>query len=259
MALVANTTLRVTELEPDKIAETLKDVFKSDTVFQDYNFEGSALSMLLDVLKHDTYYSAFYLNMLFNEAFLDSAIRRTSVVSRAKELGYTPRSARGASASIRVTINPNDAPASILIAKGTRFRGSTQGYKYVFQTTQDVTVVPSSGVYQADLDLVEGDAINQTYNVPSGTNSLIVRLINPNIDVNTLVVRVKLNSTSTVVSEWKRAPDILEATATSEIYYLCENMDGYYELEFGNNVLRKTSILSKSNINIISCSKWTFC
>lgn len=246
----ANTTLRVTELEPENIKENLKTSLSANTVFQDYNFDGSALNLHLDILKHDTYYAAYYLNMLFNEAFLDSAIRRTSAVSRAKELGYTPRSAKCAQAKLSVTVIPNNAPAFITVPVGTRFRGSKDGYKYNFQTMATYTISPVSGVYTTEMVVYEGDRVNQTYTVQDSDSNIIIRLNNQNIDTDTLTVRIKESSSSSVYADWKQAINILEAKADAEIYYLVENMDGYYELQFGQNVLGKRPSLG----NIIEIS-----
>lgn len=237
--MAANNQLIITELEPEQIKENLKISYKSDNTFQDYNIEGSALNLHLDVLKHDTYYNAFYLNMLFNEAFLDSGVRRTSVVSRAKELGYLPRSAIGSSAKIRITVFPNDSPASILVPKYTRFQGNLNGYKYYFQTLQEYTIVPVNGTYIKDIDIYEGDYVANSFTVPNDTDFLKIMIQNQNIDVNTLVVTIRSSSSSTDVVEWNRAPDITTSNFQSEVYYLVENMDGFYEIQFAGNILGK--------------------
>lgn len=237
--MAANNQLIITELEPEQIKDNLKISYKSDKTFQDYNIEGSALNLHLDVLKHDTYYNAFYLNMLFNEAFLDSGVRRTSVVSRAKELGYLPRSAIGASAKIRLTVFPNDSPASILIPKFTRFQGNLNGFKYYFQTLEEYTIVPVDGGYIKDIDIYEGDYVSNSYTVSNDTDFLKIMIQNQNIDVNTLIVNIRSSELSTDIIEWKRAPDITTSNFQSEVYYLVENMDGYYEIQFAGNILGK--------------------
>ena len=168
--------------------------------------------------------------MLFNEAFIDSAVRRTSVVSRAKELGYLPRSATGSVAKLRITVTPNDTPASILIPKYTKFQGNNNGYKYFFQTISEYTIIPDNGTYVADIDVYEGDYVTQSYTVQNDTDFLKILIQNPNVDINTLYVTVRSSENSTDIVEWKRAPDIITSNFQSEVYYLVENMDGYYEL-----------------------------
>lgn len=237
--MAANNQLIITELEPELIKENLKISYKTNQTFQDYNIDGSALNLHLDVLKHDTYYNAFYLNMLFNEAFLDSGVRRTSVVSRAKELGYLPRSAIGSTARLRLTIFPNDSPASILISKYTKFQGNLNGFRYYFQTLQEYTIVPVNGGYSKDIDVYEGDYVSSSHTVANDTDFLKILIQNQNIDINTLTVTVRSSENSTDIIEWKRAPDIITSNFQSEVYYLVENMDGFYEIQFAGNVLGK--------------------
>lgn len=246
---IANTTLAITELDPDNIVENIKSTYKRDVVFQDYNFEGSALSLLANILMHDTYYRSFYLNMAYNETFLDSAIRRTSVVSRAKELDYVPRSVRSARAKILVTVSPNDNPAYISVEKGTKFRATNNGFSYIFQTDKTYSILNNNGTYQLELEIVEGNSTKQTLTV-SNPNNLIIPIINKNIDTDTLLVKVRDSVNSSVSSEWTRANDILDVNGSSKVYFLFENMNGYYELHFGDGVLGAQPVIG----NIIEIS-----
>ena len=113
--------LAVSELDFDNIKTNLKQFLGDQNEFADYNFDASAMSVLLDLLSYNTHYNAFYLNMIANEMFLDTASIRSSVVSRAKHLGYTPVSMKGAKAYVDLTITPADDPATIVIAKNTHF------------------------------------------------------------------------------------------------------------------------------------------
>ncbi len=131
MADVAS-KLRVSELDFDAIKSNLKNFLGDQNEFSDYDFDGSAMSVLLDLLAYNTHYNAFYLNMVVNEMFLDTASIRNSVVSRAKHLGYTPQSVRGAKAYVDLTINPVDTPATIIVAKDTQFSSTVNGIAYVF-------------------------------------------------------------------------------------------------------------------------------
>ena len=121
------TKLNVAELDFDTIKTNLKDYFGSQSEFTDHNFDGSAISVLLDILAYNTHYNAYYLNMLASESFLDSAQLRDSVVAKASMLGYTPRSVRGAQAYVNLTITPGDNPASITIDKDTQFTSTVNG------------------------------------------------------------------------------------------------------------------------------------
>ena len=160
------TKLQIAELDFDTIKGNLKDYFTSQTEFTDHNFDGAAISVLLDILAYNTHYNAYYLNMLASESFLDSAQLRDSVVTKASMLGYTPRSARGAKANVNLTITPGDAPASITIDKFTQFTSTVNGTAYTFCTANSVVITPSSGVYSADtVELSQGIHLTFKYTV----------------------------------------------------------------------------------------------
>ena len=122
-----NSKLRVSELDFDTIKDNLKNFLSDQNELRDYNFDGSAMSVLIDLLAYNTHYNAFYLNMVANEMFLDTASLRNSVVSRAKHLGYTPTSVRGAKAYVNLTITPANTPATIIIEKDTQFNATVNG------------------------------------------------------------------------------------------------------------------------------------
>ena len=117
--MAANSTISVTELDFDDIKESLKDFLRAQPEFLDFNFEGSAISLLIDMLAYNTYQNAYYTSMVGNEMFLDSAQLRESIVSRAKMLNYMPTSARGANTNFTVTVTPTGSPTSITVDKNT--------------------------------------------------------------------------------------------------------------------------------------------
>ena len=157
--------LKVAELDFDTIKSNLKNFMGDQNEFADFDFDASALSVLLDLLAYNTHYNAFYLNMVVNEMFLDTASIRNSVVSRAKHLGYTPQSVRGAKAYVDLTITPNDTPATIVIEKDTQFSSSVNGISYLFATSNSVTLnVNSNGVYTtANVELNQGIPLTHKY------------------------------------------------------------------------------------------------
>ena len=122
--MAANNSLNITSVNFDVIVDNLKTYLRNQSEFRDYDFESSAMSTLINILAYNTYYNAFYLSMAASEQFLDSAQLRTNVVSKAKMLGYMPRSARGATAQLQATIVPDDSPTVITIAKNTEFQTS---------------------------------------------------------------------------------------------------------------------------------------
>ena len=149
--MIANSALRVTELDFNDIKTNLKTFLKSQNEFVGYDFEGSSMSVLLDVLAYNTHYNAFYTNMIANEMFLDSALLRSSVVSKARALGYTPRSVTGATAEINIQVTPTDDPGVVSIEKNTPFTTTVNNITYTFNTTESTTVNKNaSGNYVAN-------------------------------------------------------------------------------------------------------------
>lgn len=250
---MAQTTkrLRVTELDFNDIKTNLKSYMKSQETFKDYNFEGSAMNTLLDVLSYNTHYNAVYANMVANEMFLDSAVKRDSVISLAKHLGYTPRSSTSSEARINATINsPAGAPTTLTMPKGTVFRSRVNDVNYQFVTTSDVTIVPTEGVYTfTNIDIKEGTLLNLQYTKDSLDPAQRFLLTDENIDTSTIAVKVQTSVADVTQRTFSKANDFLEVTSQSEVYFLDAVENGYYELSFGDNVLGKA--LDDGNIVII--------
>ena len=140
--------LRISELDFDQIKTNLKTFLNDQDEFTDYDFEGSALSVLIDVLAYNTHYNAYIANMLANEMFLDSAIKRSSAVSIAKHLGYTPTSARGSRALINITVNnPTGSPATLTLDRFTPFTTTVNGTSFTFLNIEPKTISPTNNEY----------------------------------------------------------------------------------------------------------------
>ena len=161
------TKLQVTELDFDDIKNNLKTYMKNQDEFKDYNFEGSALSTLIDLLSYNTHYLAMNANLAVNESFLDTATLRSSVVSHAKTLGYTPRSARSPIAYLDITVNANASSIpSVTMDKGTKFTTQVDGTTYSFVTNQDLTTTPSNGILRfSNVPIYEGTLVTTKYTV----------------------------------------------------------------------------------------------
>ena len=156
--MAANNALLVTDLNFDKIKDNLATFLSSQSQFQDYDFESSGMQTIIQLLAYNTYQNAVYTNFVSNEMFLDSALIRNNVVSRAKALGFTPTSARGARAVLSVTIEPTGSPASIVVPSNTVFTSTVDGVTYKFHSTDTVTFDRSDvGVYTQLVDIREGD------------------------------------------------------------------------------------------------------
>ena len=213
--------LNITELDFDTIKNNLKDYFKSQTEFSDHDFEGSAISVMLDVLSYNTHYNAYYMNMLASEAFLDSAQLRDSVVAKASMLGYTPRSARGAKANVAITITPGDSPATITIDKNTQFTSTINGTSYVFCTSDSHTITPSDGAYVASgVELTQGIPVTFRYTANTANTEQKFLLPNANTDTDTLTVSIQQSEADTNTSVYIKATDITTVNSTSNVYFL---------------------------------------
>tara|TARA_B100000214_G_scaffold20291_1_gene13551 strand:+ start:660 stop:2465 length:1806 start_codon:yes stop_codon:yes gene_type:complete len=223
------------------IKTALKDYMRAETDFTDYDFEGSALSQLLDVLAYNTYYTAFNTNMVVNELFLDSASLRDNVVSLAKQLGYTPKSITAAKSNLSFNVNiPNNAPDSVTLKKGSGFLTNLDETSYQFVATKDyrAEVANNVAVFE-DVELVEGTLLNTITTYNSAVKGQRFLIENSNVDINTLTIRIFDNSNSSVSTEFKKADNILDPTidSNSKIYFVNEIEDENYEVIFGDGIL----------------------
>jgi hypothetical protein len=242
-----NKKINVTELDFDNIKVNLKEFLSGQAEFQDYNFEGSAMSVLLDVLAYNTHYNALYNNMAINEMFLDSARKRNSVVSLAKMLGYTPRSASCSKAIVNLTISGGtSSPSNVTLPAYSNFSTIIDNKQYSFYNTGSYTVQRSTtnGNYVfSNLEIVEGSPLSYNYTVSDGMRYIIP---NANVDISTLKVRVQQNSTSSLYETWTRAESIVHASSTTKVFWVKEIDDGLYELNFGDGVIGRS--LDNGNI-----------
>lgn len=186
--------LRVVELDFDQIKDNLKTFLKGQDYFTDYDFEGSALSILLDMLAYNTHYNAYLANMVINERFLDTAIKRASVVSHAKTLGYVPRSARAPKAIIDVTVFGVSTNYTMSIDKFTPFICDINGQSYTFVTTKAYTATPSgefnSYVFK-NVEVFEGTPLSYNYQVTTNNPSQTFKIPALGVDTTTLTVVVQ--------------------------------------------------------------------
>jgi hypothetical protein len=231
------TKLQVTELDFDDIKSNLKTYMKNQTEFTDYNFEGSALSTLIDLLAYNTHYLGMNANMAVNEAFLDTATLRSSVVSHAKTLGYTPRSARAPVAYLNVTLN-NSTLTSATIAKGTKFTTQVDGTTYSFVCNATQTITPVNSVLRfSNLPVYEGTLVTAKYTVDSSNIEKKYMMTDNRGDTTTLKVSVQNSAADLTTTTYTLATDITQVTATSNVYFLQEVDDGKFEVYFGDNVV----------------------
>ena len=236
--------LRVTELDFDTIKSNLKTFLNQQSSFTDYDFEGSGLSVLLDVLAYNTHYNAYYLNMVANESFMDTALLRDSVVSHAKSLSYVPYSMRAPIATINFLVNSTTSTSSTLtIPSGYSFLSNKiDGKSYNFVVLADTTVTKAnSSFYFENLDIYEGQLITYSFTHNQTTNpKQTFTLPNDNIDTTTIKVGVSPSTGNTSITIYNLVTDILDVDSTSEVYYLQENKVQRYQIYFGNDVVGKS-------------------
>ena len=232
---------QVANLDFEDIKVALKDYMRGQTDFTDYDFEGSALSNLIDVLAYNTYYTAFNTNMVVNELFIDSATLRDNVVAIAKQLGYRPKSATSPTAyvSFNVTYNNPTTDTEITLKKGTGFIATYDNNVYQYVTLDDVKgqVVNDVATF-TNIPLKEGTQLVNTFTVNSALKSQRFILDNQNIDTNT--IRVKVFPTGGSFNEpYLIADNILGVDGNSKVFFLDEIEDERYEILIGDGVLGK--------------------
>jgi len=234
---------QLNNLDFAEIKIALKEYMRAQSDFTDYDFEGSALSQLLDVLAYNTYYTAFNANMVVNEMFLDSATLRDNVVALAKQLGYTPKSTTSPKAIVNFSVtykNINSAPAATILKAGNAFVTNYDGTLYRFVLAEDRRAEVLNGVATFEnVEIYEGSLINVSFTVNQSLKNQRFIIKNPGIDTTTLKVLVYESSTSTVYEEYTSANSILNISLDDKIYFINEGEDESYELFFGDGILGK--------------------
>lgn len=238
--------LNITELDFDNIKQNLKTYLSKQKEFTDYDFEGSGMAVLLDLLSYNTHYNALYSNMLANEMFLDSADLRNSVVSHAKQIGYTARSARAPKATLNVTVN-DATTATVTMARGTAFTTTIDGVSYQYVTNRAVSITPTDGVYTfSNVDVYEGTLVTNKYTVDTSDANQRFLIKNINADTSTLKVTVQTSASDSTTETYTVSTDFTSATGDSKIFFLDAVEDQQYEITFGDGVIGKA--LSNGNV-----------
>lgn len=250
--------LRVTELDFFQIKNNLKTYLKSlqdSGKFKDYDFDGSGMSVLLDILAYNTHYNAINANMAINEVFLDTAERRNNVVSHAKMLGYIPHSVQAPWATINVVVNMPDSlavqnyPTTLTMARGTRFSTTLNNKQYTFSTLESTTISPinvsdtnnvTNKKYLFEgVKIYEGVIKSWQYTVDSFDTSQYFQIPDVNADITTLIVKVRANSAATAVDVYSLASNFTDLTYETPAYFIQEGVDGKYEIYFGDGNIGK--------------------
>ncbi len=241
--------LEISQLNFDQIKANLKQYLSNQNTFKDYDFEGSGMAVLLDLLAYNTHYLSYHANIAANEMFIDTADLRPSIVSLAKALGYTPNSVRAPFADINVVVN-GATGATLTMNAGTQFTTTVDNVNYNFVTIGSNTISPVDGVYTfSNLKIYEGTYVS--YNYTANTTDVDQKfLINSeNADTSTLTVQVQESATDTTTNTYTRATSITELDSDSKVYFLQESDDGKFEVYFGDGVVGKA--IANGNIVIL--------
>ena len=240
MAIVKSSNINITDLDFDQVSASLKEYLTGQTVLKDYDFEGSNLAILTDLLAYSAHISAFNANMVASEMFLDTAQIRKNVVSRAKELGYTPTSRTASKATVDLTVNsPKVAgitPSSITMLRGHEFQTVFDGTSYTYIALNNKTITPTGGATFLfdNLELTQGRLTTDIYRYNSQIANQRFPMLNTDIDTSTITINI---TSSDIVTAWTQVSDLTNVTTTSEVFYLQENDDGLFEVYFGDGII----------------------
>lgn len=245
MATANNSALNVSDLDFFSIKENLKTFLRSQSEFTDYDFEGSSMSVLLDLLAYNTYYNSFYLNMAANESFLDTAQLRENILSHAKNLNYVPASKQGSQAQVNINVTPsmveNNEVNYITLEKYTRLLGQDiKGVNYPFVTINANTAYKSGGsFYFPNVFIRQGEVVTLQFQANTSNPKRNFEIPSANVDTTTIVVTVQESSTNSYTEQYNLAEDLTQITANSKIFFLEENQKLTHSIYFGDDVLGK--------------------
>jgi len=242
-----------TNLDFDQIKLSIRNYLRANKRFTDFDFEGSNLSVLIDILAYNTYINSYNANMAANESFLETATLRENVVSLARNIGYIPRSRRSAIATVDFAVNlrANTDAVSLTVKAGLIATGSAENSAVTFCIPEDITAPVNDGIAFFDnVEIYEGSFVKTNFIVNNDQSNQKFILPNPYVDTDTLRVKVYLNNQTSSYREYNKIDNIFKATSSSEIYYLYEVSDEKYELVFGDGTFGR----KLSNQNKIECT-----
>ena len=232
-------------LDFNQVKTTLRDYLQANSNFTDYDFEGSNLSSILDVLAYTTYITSYNANMVTNEVFIDSATLRENVVSLARNIGYTPRSRVASTATVNFFVNTDSitpSPASLVLNKGpvARTQGSFGNQSFVFCILEDITDPVYDGIATFDdIPIHQGTLLTNTFTYSRRTPNQRFILPNVGIDTNLITVTVRANQSATTSTTYSAQDSLFDIDSESRVYFLQEIDDERYEIFFGDGIFGK--------------------
>ena len=249
---MASTALNIpASFDFDDIKSSLKSFLSQQDQFTDYDFEGSGLTVLLDLLAKATHDNALIANMMASEMFMDSAFKRESIVSNAKALNYQPRSRIAPTAKLDITWTPSGSPTSITVDRGTSFTGVKDAVTYNFYVLDPVTINPVDSVYLASgVEIKQGKYMTTTFTKDTSDSQQTFILPNANVDTTTIAVTVQASISDSTSSAYNKTTDFVEITATDKVFWIQEVSGAKHELIFGDDIVG--AALSDGNIVTIT-------
>jgi len=239
---MANSSLTLSSIDFDTLKSNFKEYLKTQSIFKDYDYDGSNINVLLDIMSYNSYLNAFYLNMVASEMFLDSAQKYDSVISHAKELNYVPRSTRSSAAEVSLVINTIGMNGKLTMPKGTRFIGVNSNGSFTFTTDEAKVFVSTNSVYTiSNLQIYEGDYLNDSYIVDYSIENQLFLISNKNVDTNSITVNVVENNGSTNTN-FTKAETLFGLNDQSNVYFLQGTQNGQYEITFGDNLFGRKPV-----------------
>jgi|TARA_R110002126_G_scaffold103385_1_gene236327 hypothetical protein len=243
---MSHNTIDLVDLDFHSIKNSLKNFLRDNDQFSDYDFEGSNINLLIELLAANGYRTAFYQNMVLNESFLDSAVLRNSVLSRSKELNYLPRSAKSTKARVRVVFDADGTNAPYTIAKGSTLTSLVKNDSFVFSIPETLVVASANNTYEFSVDIFEGYYVNDSYTYGSTLNDAF-KVTNRNVDTDSLTVTVYEDGNQ-VGEAYIYASTLLDLSNKSKVYFLQPVENGFYEVVFGDNNIGR---MPKTNSTIV--------
>ena len=240
--MAANSSLILSNLDFDTLKNTLKQYLRSQDRFNDYDFDGSNMNVLLDILSYNTFHNAFYLNMIGNEMFLDTSVIRDSVVSHAKELNYVPRSFKSAEANVTISVLSTDlSKRSLTMPKGTTFTSRFGQLNYTFSTAENIIIsdftlngnntITFSG---NNITLYEGYYVTDTFTFKAGDPQQFI-ITNKNVDTSSISVTV-IEDVGASTLTYTRASSLFDLNSASQVFFVQGSESDSYEVVFGDGV-----------------------
>ena len=246
---MANSSITLSSIDFDTLKQNFKQFLSTQSAFKDYDFDGSNINVLLDVMSYNSYLNAFYLNMVASEMFLDSAQKYDSVISHAKELNYVPRSTRSSAAEVNLVIDTIGMNGKLTMPKGTRFTGFNSNGSFTFTTDENKVFVSSNSTYTvSNLQIYEGDYLNDSYVVDYSVENQLFLISNKSVDTNSITVNVIENNGSSNTN-FTRAETLFGLNDQSNVYFLQGAQNGQYEVTFGDNLFGRKPV-NGATINI---------